>query len=97
MVDLSIVNLSKEKTTKALLWERRTFPLKDKEVEALICQPQTTDEQESSNVDVLSDSNCGSYSAFNFPKYKQTQKKNPENHLGECIQVFGSGSMRKQT
>ncbi|XP_042305257.1 KAT8 regulatory NSL complex subunit 1-like protein isoform X2 [Sceloporus undulatus] len=82
---------------KALLWERRTFPLKGKEAEALICQPQTTVEQESSNVDILSDSNCGSYSAFGFPNYKQTQKKNPDNQLGEYIQVLGSGSMRKQT
>ncbi|XP_008111580.2 KAT8 regulatory NSL complex subunit 1-like protein [Anolis carolinensis] len=77
--------------TTAVLWAHRTFPLNDKEAEALICQPLIMAVQESSNVDILSDSHCNSHSAFSFPNYKQPQKKE------EHAQYLENGSLRKQT
>nr|XP_060638117.1 KAT8 regulatory NSL complex subunit 1-like protein [Anolis sagrei ordinatus] len=77
--------------TTAVLWAQRTFPLNDKEAEALICQPLITVVPESSNVDILSNSHCRSYGAFSFPNDKQPQKKE------EHAQYLETSSLRKQT
>ncbi|XP_062972147.1 KAT8 regulatory NSL complex subunit 1-like protein isoform X2 [Elgaria multicarinata webbii] len=91
-------SLERIQEATSILWELRTFPLKDKEAEALICQHSITAQQESSNVTILSDSECTSYAAFNFPNSNQPQKKSSADELEECNQVYlGIGSMRKQT
>ncbi|KAJ7345235.1 hypothetical protein JRQ81_001185 [Phrynocephalus forsythii] len=75
---------------RPILWERRTFPLKDKDADTLTLQYQIAAPQESSNVAILSDSNCTSYVAFRFP--------NNKHHLEEHSQVsLGIGSRTKQT
>ncbi|XP_020636337.2 KAT8 regulatory NSL complex subunit 1-like protein isoform X1 [Pogona vitticeps] len=74
---------------RSILWEPRVFPLKDKDTDTLTFQYQITAPQESSNVAILSDSDCTSCAAFRFPNTHQ---------LEEDSQVsLGIGTMRKQT
>ncbi|XP_023616637.1 KAT8 regulatory NSL complex subunit 1-like protein isoform X6 [Myotis lucifugus] len=52
------VNESQE--TKSLWWERRAFPLKDEDTEALLCQDKKNDQIESSSLDFSGEVFCTS-------------------------------------
>ncbi|KAF7243709.1 KAT8 regulatory NSL complex subunit 1-like protein [Varanus komodoensis] len=87
----------RNQVAKSILWEHRTFPLKDKEAEALVCQHTRTSQQEDSDVTIHSDSDCTSYSVHSFPKNSHSRKKSSD-ELEECNQVYlGNSSMRRQT
>ncbi|KAM6461936.1 KAT8 regulatory NSL complex subunit 1-like protein isoform 1-T1 [Liasis olivaceus] len=85
---------SGKKQSKTILWERRAFPLKNEEVEALICQCQPAVHQECSNVSVLRDSDHNPYAAFSFPNDNQPQKKSSVSEVEDHHQIYLG---RKQT
>ncbi|XP_063173989.1 KAT8 regulatory NSL complex subunit 1-like protein [Candoia aspera] len=90
---LGMSESSGKKQSKTILWERRAFPLKNEEVEALICQCQPAVHQESSNMSVLRDSDQNPYAAFSFLN-NQPQKKSSVSKVEDHHQIYLG---RKQT
>ncbi|XP_005049058.1 PREDICTED: KAT8 regulatory NSL complex subunit 1-like protein isoform X1 [Ficedula albicollis] len=82
---------------KSGLWELRVFPLKDEEVEALLCQDQVTNQTEMSSATFPSNSPCtpGTPTALpdnGYPPRKQSTQES-EDCKSTCL---GSNSTRKQ-
>ncbi|XP_077174860.1 KAT8 regulatory NSL complex subunit 1-like protein [Paroedura picta] len=93
----SSIPRSLERNQESLLWENRTFPLKEKEAEALMGQEQVPIQQESSAMPACSDSDCGSYAAFCLPKHHELHKKRSADELADGHQVvLGTGGARRQ-
>ncbi|NXO01735.1 KAL1L protein, partial [Rhinopomastus cyanomelas] len=77
---------------KTGLWERRVFPLKDEEVEALLCQDQVTNQTEMSSAAFPSDSAGTSCTDNGHPPRKQ-----PADESDDCDSVgLGISNTRKQ-
>ncbi|NWU98143.1 KAL1L protein, partial [Upupa epops] len=77
---------------KTGLWERRVFPLKDEEVEALLCQDQITIQTEMSSAAFPSDSAGTSCTDNGHPPRKQ-----PADESDNCDSVgLGISNTRKQ-
>ncbi|XP_015277006.1 PREDICTED: KAT8 regulatory NSL complex subunit 1-like protein [Gekko japonicus] len=93
----SSVPPSLERNQESILWEPRTFPLKEKEAEALICQEQMPVPQESSALPTRSDSDCASLAAFFLPNYHEQHRKRSADELADGNQVaLGTGGVRRQ-
>ncbi|KAM3852696.1 KAT8 regulatory NSL complex subunit 1-like protein [Vipera latastei] len=85
---------SGKKQSMTFLWERRAFPLKNEEVEALIPQRQPAVHQECSNMSVLRDSDHNPYTAFSFLNDNQSQKESSILEVEDHHQIYLG---RKQT
>ncbi|NWV83399.1 KAL1L protein, partial [Dasyornis broadbenti] len=82
---------------KSVLWEPRVFPLKDEEVEALLCQDQVTNQTEMSSAAFPSDSPCTPGTATALPDNGYPPRKQPAQESEDCKSVcLGSNSSRKQ-
>ncbi|XP_068804020.1 KAT8 regulatory NSL complex subunit 1-like protein isoform X2 [Struthio camelus] len=81
---------------KSGLWELRVFPLKDEEVEALLCQDQITNQTEMSSAAFPSDSLCTSCTPTGLPDNGHLPKKSTE-EPEDCENVcLGLNNARKQ-
>ncbi|NWS69307.1 KAL1L protein, partial [Crotophaga sulcirostris] len=82
---------------KAGLWELRVFPLKDEEVEALLCQDQVTNQTEMSSEAFPSDSPCASCTPGGLLDSGHPPRKQPAEEAEDCEHVsLGIHNMRKQ-
>ncbi|XP_054828846.1 KAT8 regulatory NSL complex subunit 1-like protein [Eublepharis macularius] len=92
----STVSRSLERNQEPLLWEHRTFPLKEKEAEALISQERISVHQGSYAVTTRSDSNCPLHSAFCLPNHHELHKKRSADEVADCNHIsLGISSTRK--
>lgn len=66
------------------LWEPRVFPLKDEEVEALLCQYQVTNQTEVPSAAFPSDSPCTSCTAAGWPDNGHPPRKQPTEESEDC-------------
>ncbi|KAM6421306.1 KAT8 regulatory NSL complex subunit 1-like protein isoform 1-T1 [Rhynochetos jubatus] len=82
---------------KSGLWELRVFPLKDEEVEALLCQDQITNQTEMSSAAFPSNSLCASCTPEGLPDNSHPPRKQSteESEDGENV-CLGISSTRKQ-
>uniref|UniRef100_A0A8C2TTJ1 KAT8 regulatory NSL complex subunit 1 like n=1 Tax=Coturnix japonica TaxID=93934 RepID=A0A8C2TTJ1_COTJA len=82
---------------KSGLWELRVFPLKDEEVEALLCQDQVTNQTEMSSAAFPSDSPCAPCTPLalpdNGPPPRKPSTEESEDSENVCL---GINSTRKQ-
>uniref|UniRef100_A0A8C7EDK5 KAT8 regulatory NSL complex subunit 1 like n=1 Tax=Nothoprocta perdicaria TaxID=30464 RepID=A0A8C7EDK5_NOTPE len=82
---------------KSGLWEPRVFPLKDEEVEALLCQDQVTNPTEMSSAAFPSDSLCTSCTPTALPDKGHLPKKQSTEEPEDCENVcLGVSNTRKQ-
>ncbi|NXE35277.1 KAL1L protein, partial [Ptilorrhoa leucosticta] len=82
---------------KSGLWELRVFPLKDEEVEALLCQDQVTNQTEMSSAAFPSDSPCTSGTPTALPDSGYPPRKQSTQESEDCKSIcLGSNSTRKQ-
>ncbi|NWX99700.1 KAL1L protein, partial [Nothoprocta ornata] len=82
---------------KSGLWEPRVFPLKDEEVEALLCQDQVTNPTEMSSAAFPSDSLCTSCTPTAMPDKGHLPKKQSTEEPEDCENVcLGVSNTRKQ-
>ncbi|NXK53303.1 KAL1L protein, partial [Chauna torquata] len=82
---------------KSGLWELRVFPLKDEEVEALLCQDQITNQTEMSSAAFPSDSLCTSCMPIGLPDNGHPQRKQSTEESEDCENVcLGINNTRKQ-
>ncbi|XP_067993971.1 KAT8 regulatory NSL complex subunit 1-like protein isoform X3 [Melanerpes formicivorus] len=82
---------------KSGLWELRVFPLKDKEVEALLCQDQAGSQTEASSAALPSDSLRASSPAAGSPDSGHPPRSQPPEEPGDRENLcLGSSSTRKQ-
>ncbi|XP_041891378.1 KAT8 regulatory NSL complex subunit 1-like protein isoform X2 [Corvus kubaryi] len=82
---------------KSGLWELRVFPLKDEEVEALLCQDQVTNQTEVSTAAFPSDSPCTPGTPTALPDNGYPPRKQSTQESEDCKSVsLGSNSTRKQ-
>ncbi|XP_053925462.1 KAT8 regulatory NSL complex subunit 1-like protein isoform X8 [Cuculus canorus] len=82
---------------KAGLWELRVFPLKDEEVEALLCQDQVTNQTEMSSAAFPSNSPCASCTPSGLPDNGHPPQKQPAEEVEDCENVgLGIHNTRKQ-
>ncbi|XP_069716695.1 KAT8 regulatory NSL complex subunit 1-like protein isoform X4 [Phaenicophaeus curvirostris] len=82
---------------KAGLWELRVFPLKDEEVEALLCQDQVTNQTEMSSAAFPSDSPCASCTPSGLPDNGHAPRKQPAEEPEDCENGgLGIHNTRKQ-
>ncbi|XP_017602636.1 PREDICTED: KAT8 regulatory NSL complex subunit 1-like protein isoform X3 [Corvus brachyrhynchos] len=82
---------------KSGLWELRVFPLKDEEVEALLCQDQVTNQTEVSNAAFPSDSPCTPGTPTALPDNGYPPRKQSTQESEDCKSIcLGSNSTRKQ-
>uniref|UniRef100_A0A8D0E7S4 KAT8 regulatory NSL complex subunit 1 like n=1 Tax=Salvator merianae TaxID=96440 RepID=A0A8D0E7S4_SALMN len=84
-----------DEEAKCILWERRVFPLKDKEADALMCQNQVVAPQDNSEVTVPCDAYSTSYPSCSLPN-NLSPKKSSADELEECNIYSGTSNMRKQ-
>ncbi|NXH92887.1 KAL1L protein, partial [Edolisoma coerulescens] len=83
---------------KSGLWELRVFPLKDEEVEALLCQDQVTNQTEVSSAAFPSDSPCTPGTPTPLPDNGYPPRKQSTQESEDCKSVcLGSNSTRKQS
>ncbi|NXY20572.1 KAL1L protein, partial [Atrichornis clamosus] len=81
---------------KSGLWELRVFPLKDEEVEALLCQDQVTNQTEMSTAAFPSESPC-TLGTPTLPDNGYPPRKQSTQESEDCKNVgLGSNSTRKQ-
>ncbi|XP_039924865.1 KAT8 regulatory NSL complex subunit 1-like protein isoform X2 [Hirundo rustica] len=82
---------------KSGLWELRVFPLKDEEVEALLCQDQVTNQTEMSSAAFPSSSPCTPGTPTALPDNGYPPRKQPTQESEDCKSTcLGSSSTRKQ-
>ncbi|KAM6260075.1 KAT8 regulatory NSL complex subunit 1-like protein isoform 3-T4 [Spheniscus humboldti] len=82
---------------KSGLWELRVFPLKDEEVEALLCQDQITNQTEMSSAAFPSDSLCTSCTPIGLPDNGHPPRKQSTEESEDCENVcLGINNTRKQ-
>ncbi|XP_059676373.1 KAT8 regulatory NSL complex subunit 1-like protein isoform X2 [Gavia stellata] len=82
---------------KSGLWELRVFPLKDEEVEALLCQDQITNQTEMSSAAFPSDSLCTSCTPLGLPDNGHPPQKQSTEESEDCENVcLGINNTRKQ-
>ncbi|NWV44382.1 KAL1L protein, partial [Grantiella picta] len=82
---------------KSGLWELRVFPLKDEEVEALLCQDQVTNQTGMSSAAFPSDSPCTPGIPTALPDNGYPPRKQSTQESEDCKSVcLGSNSTRKQ-
>ncbi|XP_063256193.1 KAT8 regulatory NSL complex subunit 1-like protein isoform X1 [Prinia subflava] len=82
---------------KSGLWELRVFPLKDEEVEALLCQDQVTNQTEMSSAALPSNSPCTPGTPTALPDNGHPPRKQSTQEPEDCRSVcLGSNSTRKQ-
>ncbi|XP_031971250.1 KAT8 regulatory NSL complex subunit 1-like protein isoform X6 [Corvus moneduloides] len=82
---------------KSGLWELRVFPLKDEEVEALLCQDQVTNQTEVSTAAFPSDSPCTPGTPTALPDNGYPPRKQSTQESEDCKSIcLGSNSTRKQ-
>ncbi|NXD08813.1 KAL1L protein, partial [Nothocercus nigrocapillus] len=82
---------------KSGLWEPRVFPLKDEEVEALLCQEQVTNQTEMSSAAFPSDSPCTSCTPTALPDKGHLPKKQSTEEPEDCENIcLGISNTRKQ-
>ncbi|XP_014815104.1 PREDICTED: KAT8 regulatory NSL complex subunit 1-like protein isoform X3 [Calidris pugnax] len=82
---------------KAGLWELRVFPLKDEEVEALLCQDQITNQTEMSSAAFPSDSPCTPCAPVGLPDNGHPPRKQSAEESEDCENVCpGINNTRKQ-
>ncbi|XP_071417835.1 KAT8 regulatory NSL complex subunit 1-like protein isoform X3 [Pithys albifrons albifrons] len=82
---------------KSGLWELRVFPLRDEEVEALLCQDQVTNEAEISSAAFPSNSPCNLGTPTALPDNGHPTRKQSTQELEDCKNVcLGSSSTSKQ-
>ncbi|XP_032045525.1 KAT8 regulatory NSL complex subunit 1-like protein isoform X3 [Aythya fuligula] len=82
---------------KSGLWELRVFPLKDEEVEALLCQDQVTNQTEMSSAAFPSDSLCTSCTPIGLPDNGHPPRKQSTEESEDCENVcLGINNTRKQ-
>ncbi|NXR42546.1 KAL1L protein, partial [Zosterops hypoxanthus] len=82
---------------KSGLWELRVFPLKDEEVEALLCQDQVTNQTEMSSATFPSNSPCTPGTPTALPDNGYPSRKQSTQESEDCKSVcLGSNSTRKQ-
>ncbi|XP_021253226.1 KAT8 regulatory NSL complex subunit 1-like protein isoform X2 [Numida meleagris] len=82
---------------KSGLWELRVFPLKDEEVEALLCQDQITNQTEMSSAAFPSDSPCASCTPIGLPDNGLPPRKQSTEESEDCENVcLGINNTRKQ-
>ncbi|XP_051479939.1 KAT8 regulatory NSL complex subunit 1-like protein isoform X4 [Apus apus] len=93
-----IAHLCREtQEAKSGLWERRVFPLKDEEVEALLCQDQITNPTEMSSAAFPSDSLCTSCTPVGLPDSGHLPGKQSAEESEDCENVcLGISNTRKQ-
>ncbi|XP_072731592.1 KAT8 regulatory NSL complex subunit 1-like protein isoform X7 [Ciconia boyciana] len=78
-------------------WELRVFPLKDEEVEALLCQDQKTNQTEMSSAAFPSDSLCTSCTPIGLPDNGHPPRKQSTEESEDCENVcLGINNTRKQ-
>ncbi|XP_019409191.1 PREDICTED: KAT8 regulatory NSL complex subunit 1-like protein isoform X2 [Crocodylus porosus] len=81
---------------KSELWQLRVFPLKDEEVETLLCQDQITNQTESSSAAFHNNSFCTSCTPFGLSNNGHPLQKQSSEELEDCANVsLGINSMRK--
>lgn len=79
------------------LWELRVFPLKDEEVEALLCQDQVTNQTEMSSAAFPSDSLCTSCTPIGLADNGHPPRKQSTEESEDCENVcLGINNTRKQ-
>ncbi|XP_010711623.1 KAT8 regulatory NSL complex subunit 1-like protein isoform X7 [Meleagris gallopavo] len=82
---------------KSGLWELRVFPLKDEEVEALLCQDQVTNQTEMSSAAFPSDSPCAPCTPIGLPDNGLPPRKQSTEEAEDSENVcLGINSTRKQ-
>ncbi|XP_053838064.1 KAT8 regulatory NSL complex subunit 1-like protein isoform X5 [Vidua macroura] len=82
---------------KSGLWELRVFPLKDEEVEALLCQDQVTNQTEMSSATFPSNSSCTPGTPTALPDNGYPPRKQPTQESEDCKSLcLGSNGTRKQ-
>ncbi|XP_042678641.1 KAT8 regulatory NSL complex subunit 1-like protein isoform X6 [Centrocercus urophasianus] len=82
---------------KSGLWELRVFPLKDEEVEALLCQDQVTNQTEMSSAAFPSDSPCAPCTPIGLPDNGLPPRKQSTEESEDSENVcLGTNSTRKQ-
>ncbi|XP_042664404.1 KAT8 regulatory NSL complex subunit 1-like protein isoform X5 [Tyto alba] len=82
---------------KSGLWELRVFPLKDEEVEALLCQDQITNQTEMSSAAFPSDSLCTSCTPIGLPDNGHPPRKQSTDETEDCENIcLGINNTRKQ-
>ncbi|XP_030342649.1 KAT8 regulatory NSL complex subunit 1-like protein isoform X5 [Strigops habroptila] len=82
---------------KSGLWELRVFPLKDEEVEALLCQDQVTNRTEMSSAALPSDSLCTSCTPVGLTDNGHPPRKQPTEEAEDCENAcLGISNTRKQ-
>ncbi|XP_066178513.1 KAT8 regulatory NSL complex subunit 1-like protein isoform X4 [Sylvia atricapilla] len=82
---------------KSGLWELRVFPLKDEEVEALLCQDQVTNQTEMSSATFSSNSPCTPGTPTALPDNGYPPRKQSTQESEDCKSIcLGSNSTRKQ-
>ncbi|XP_031460229.1 KAT8 regulatory NSL complex subunit 1-like protein isoform X6 [Phasianus colchicus] len=82
---------------KSGLWELRVFPLKDEEVEALLCQDQITNQTEMSSAAFPSDSPCAPCTPIGLPDNGLPPRKQSTEEAEDSENVcLGINSTRKQ-
>ncbi|NXC12407.1 KAL1L protein, partial [Corythaeola cristata] len=82
---------------KSGLWELRVFPLKDEEVEALLCQDQIPNQTEMSSAAFPSNSLCTSYAPTGLPDNGHPPRKKSTEESEDCENVCpGINNTRKQ-
>ncbi|XP_068542550.1 KAT8 regulatory NSL complex subunit 1-like protein isoform X8 [Anas acuta] len=82
---------------KSGLWELRVFPLKDEEVEALLCQDQVTNQTEMSSAAFPSDSLCTSCTPIGLADNGHPPRKQSTEESEDCENVcLGINNTRKQ-
>ncbi|XP_063197062.1 KAT8 regulatory NSL complex subunit 1-like protein isoform X4 [Chroicocephalus ridibundus] len=82
---------------KSGLWELRVFPLKDEEVEALLCQDQITNQTEMSSAAFPSDSLCTSCTPIGLLDNGHPPRKQSTEESEDCENVcLGINNTRKQ-
>ncbi|XP_026708047.1 KAT8 regulatory NSL complex subunit 1-like protein isoform X4 [Athene cunicularia] len=82
---------------KSGLWELRVFPLKDEEVEALLCQDQITNQTEMSSAAFPSDSLCTSCAPIGLPDNGHPPRKQSTDESEDCENIcLGINNTRKQ-
>ncbi|NXD65951.1 KAL1L protein, partial [Eolophus roseicapillus] len=82
---------------KSGLWELRVFPLKDEEVEALLCQDQVTNRTEMSSAALPSDSLCTSCTPVGLTDNGHPPRKQSTEEAEDCENAcLGISNTRKQ-
>nr|XP_021388179.1 KAT8 regulatory NSL complex subunit 1-like protein isoform X2 [Lonchura striata domestica] len=82
---------------KSGLWELRVFPLKDEEVEALLCQDQVTNQTEMSSATSPSNSSCTPGTPTALPDNGYPPRKQSTQESEDCKSLcLGSNGTRKQ-